>query len=135
MERDLTIGEVAVRLGVGLETIRFYERKGLLEKVPKDASGYRRFDRDSVKRVRFIRRAKELGFTLSEIRELLELRVDSERTCDDVRVVVERKMEDVEARLRALRQIRAALDRMARLCATGSLDGSCPFLDALDHDE
>ncbi len=79
-----TIGEVAKRSGLGLETIRFYERKGLIEEPPRTDSGYRQFPEDVVARIRFIRRAKELGFKLSEISELLSLRVDPDTTCADV---------------------------------------------------
>ena len=82
--KSFTIGQVAKHAGVGVETVRFYERKGLLEEPERKASGYRQFDEKVVDRIRFIRRAKELGFTLKEIKELLELRLDPATTCADV---------------------------------------------------
>jgi len=77
----LTIGQVAKRSGIGIETLRYYERKGLVEEPPRTESGYRQYPEDVVARIRFIRRAKELGFKLSEISELLSLRVDPNTTC------------------------------------------------------
>jgi len=92
----LTIGQVAKRSGIGLETVRFYERKGLVEEPPRTDSGYRQYPENVVARIRFIRRAKELGFKLSEISELLSLRVDPDSTCSDVRQQTEFKIADVE---------------------------------------
>ena len=91
----LTIGKVARLASVGVETVRFYEREGLLDKPPRRRSGYRQYSKDTVSRLRFIRRAKELGFTLKEIRELLTLRIETESTCEDVRIKAEAKINDV----------------------------------------
>ncbi len=92
----LTIGQVAKRSGIGLETVRFYERKGLVEEPPRTVSGYRQYPEDVVSRIRFIRRAKELGFKLSEISELLSLRVDPDTTCADVKKRTELKIAEAE---------------------------------------
>jgi MerR family transcriptional regulator, copper efflux regulator len=82
---SMTIGKVARLGGVGVETVRFYEKKGLIDKPPRRVSGYRQYPKETVQQLRFIRRAKELGFTLKEIKELLALRLDSEKTCADIR--------------------------------------------------
>src|SRR5207247_2671094 len=96
----LSIGQVARLAGVGVETVRFYEREGLLEEPPRRESGYRQYGEDVVARLRFIRRAKELGFTLKEIAGLLALRVDPDTTCADVRQRARTKIADVEAKIR-----------------------------------
>ncbi len=92
----LSIGQLAERAGVGLDTLRYYERRGLLPKPPRTASGYRSFSPDTVHRVQFIRRAQALGFTLKEVEELLALQVDPSTTCGDVRERVEKKVESSE---------------------------------------
>src|SRR6266436_4864358 len=81
----LSIGQVARQAGVGVETVRFYEREGLLEEPPRRASGYRQYDEQVVQRLHFIQRAKRLGFSLKEITELLLLRVDAQTSCDEVK--------------------------------------------------
>src|SRR4028118_999620 len=95
----LTIGQVARRAGIGIETVRFYEREGLLEGPDRRASGYRQYGEDVVRRLRFIRRAKELGFTLREIADLLSLKHDPTATRTDVRERVRAKVEDIEAKV------------------------------------
>ena len=133
MESSVTRGEAARRAGVGVETIRFYERKGLLGITPKDSSGYRRFGEGDISRIRFIRRAKELGFSLSEIRELLDLRVGKGRTCEEVRARAEEKMRDIAQRIESLKKMDSALRRLAALCTRGGPSGDCPLLDALEY--
>ena len=132
-DETVTISEAARRAGVGVETIRFYERKNLLGTTVRDASGYRRFGREDLNRIRFIRRAKDIGFSLAEIRELLDLRVDTGRRCEDVRRKAEAKMSDIEERIRSLEAMEAALRRLAALCIGEGPAGDCPFLDALEH--
>lgn len=129
----LKIGELARASGVGVETLRFYERKGLLDEPPRTDSGYRTYDRRAVRRVRFIRRAKELGFTLHEIDELLALSCDEGATCGDVRRRAEAKIADVEERIRHLTTIRDALVDLAADCHGGGPATDCPFLDHLDR--
>src|SRR5581483_8920968 len=99
--KPLTAGTVARRAGVGVETVRFYEKNGLLEEPARRPSGYRAYDEGTVHRLRFIRRAKELGFTLSEIKELLSLRC-SERPCDDVQSRAEAKVAEIEEKVALL---------------------------------
>ncbi|RMH14262.1 MAG: heavy metal-responsive transcriptional regulator [Planctomycetota bacterium] len=129
----LTIGKVARQAGVGVETIRFYEREGLVEEPARRASGYRQYDPEVVRRVRFIRHAKELGFTLREIKELLELRVEPGCHCGDVLELAEAKIADIDERIRKLRKMRRALAGLTRDCKRGRPTDECPILKALDQ--
>ena len=131
----LTIGKAARLAGVGVETIRYYERRGLIERPPRSrsGSGYRHYTHETVKRIRFIRRAKELGFTLREIEELLALRVASETTCDDIRRRAEAKLCDVEARIASLHKIRSALEELVERCVDVGPASKCPILDVLEE--
>src|SRR5437016_2985690 len=105
----LSIGQVAHRTGVGVETVRFYEREGLLEPPPRRASGYRQYSEQVVKRIHFIKRAQQLGFSLKEITELLMLRVDGQTSCEEVRQRTEAKIAEVERKLVELQHMRQAL--------------------------
>jgi len=130
-----TIGQVAKKAGVGVETIRFYEREGLLEEPPRRASGYRLYSEQVVKRIYFIKRAKLLGFSLKEITELLMLRVDVQTSCEEIKQRTEAKIIEVERKMVELQRMRQALLQVASLC-TGQGPGSrCPMLDALDQQE
>ena len=129
----MRIGELASEAGVGVETLRFYERRGLLEEPPRTGSGYRAYGRRAVRRVRFIRRAKELGFTLREIDELLALSCDEGATCGDVRRRAEANVADVEERIRRLAAIRDALVDLAANCHGDVPASDCPLLDRLDR--
>lgn len=131
----LTIGEVAKAADVGIETVRFYEREGLIVEPPRRQSGYRQYPPDTVRRLRFIRRAKDLGFTLKEIRELLDLRVAPQRSCVDVRALAKAKMADIEAKMLDLARIQAALTELVRTCRGKGPTSECPILDALDEQE
>ncbi len=130
----MTIGTLARRAGVGVETIRFYERKGLVPEPPRSLSGYREYSEEAVARVRFIRRAKDLGFTLREIRELLELRADDSVSCEMVRRRATAKIADIERRIRSLEAVRQALVRLAADCPASGAAGDCPILDAMEGD-
>ncbi len=116
----LSIGQLAEAAGVHVETIRYYERRGLLPEPPRSAGGYRQYGPDDVGRLEFIRRAKALGFTLSEVAELL--RGDSPSDAGSVRSVVLRKLEVIEARQRELAGVRARLARLADICAEPDSD-------------
>lgn len=132
---SLSIGQLARAAEVGVETIRFYEREGLIAEPPRRHSGYREYPPEAVARVRFIRRAKELGFTLKEIAELLTLRVDPEKSCADVRALAKAKVADVEAKMRDLARIKAALEELARACRGKGPTSECPILDAIEQEE
>ena len=113
---SLTIGQLARRADVGVETVRFYEREGLLEEPARRPSGYRQYDEGVVDRLRFIRRAKQLGFTLKEIRELLSLRIDPATTCGDVKSRAEAKLDDIAAKIRSLQRMKRALVKLTKAC-------------------
>lgn len=125
------IGELAKRSGVGVETVRFYEREGLLPEPPRTGGGYRVYDAGAVRRVRFILRAKELGFTLAETKELLELRVIDPDACGDVEATARAKIAVVDARMQELERIRTVLGDLVRACAANERTGECPILDSL----
>ena len=130
----LTIGALAHAAGVGVETIRFYERKGLLPEPPRTQSGYRQYPGDTVDRVKFIRRAQGLGFTLREISELLDLRVDEVAACGPVEVRTREKLEQVNGKIEALRRMETALRRLIEACEAREPTGPCPILAELDHE-
>jgi MerR family copper efflux transcriptional regulator len=128
---SVTIGQLAKAAEVGVETVRFYEREGLLAPPPRKRSGYRQYPRDAIARVRFIRRAKDLGFTLKEILELLELRIDPDKSCADVRAIAKAKIADVDAKIADLVRIKSALETLARACRGKGPTSECPILDAI----
>ncbi len=131
----LSIGQVARRAGVGVETVRFYEREGLLEEPPRRASGYRQYSEQVVARLHFIQRAKLLGFSLKEITELLMLRVDAQTSCEAVKGRTEAKLAEVERKMVELQRMRQALLQVASLCIGQGPTSACPMLDALDQYE
>lgn len=131
----LTTAKLAKEGGVNVETIRYYERHGLLPKAPRTASGYRQFSKDHAIRLRFIRRAQELGFTLREVKELLAIRVRPASSCADVRRKAEAKIADVDQRIRHLQAIREALIEMTATCAGRGPVTNCSILEALNGRE
>ena len=132
---SLTIGQLAKGAGVGVETVRFYERQGLLAEPDRRPSGYRQYDEGVIDRLRFIRRAKELGFTLNEIKELLSLRLDPETTCAGVKQRAETKIADIEEKMRSLRRMKKALVKLTESCGGRGPVDECPILEALDPQE
>ncbi len=127
----MKIGEVAKAAGIGIDAVRFYEREGLLPKPARRPSGYREFTSDVVVSLRFIKRAKELGFSLKEIAELLRLEASEGTTPAEVREHAEAKLEDLEERIRALQRMRRALRKLVESCpGKGSLS-DCSILRAL----
>jgi MerR family mercuric resistance operon transcriptional regulator len=129
--KPMTAGQVARFAGVGVETVRFYEKNGLLEQPTRRPSGYREYDEETVHRLRFIQRAKELGFTLSEIKELLSLRC-SERPCNDVRKRAEAKVAEIEQKVALLLRMKEVLGRLASSCCEQRNKGRCPILEVLE---
>ncbi len=128
----ITIGQVARRTEVGIETIRFYEREGVLEKPDRSASGYRLYREDVIDRLRFIRRAQKLGFTLNQIKELLSLRLDPTTTCADVKQRAEQKMNDVENKIRTLQRMKRALVKLTKACSGRGPTSECPILESIE---
>jgi MerR family copper efflux transcriptional regulator len=134
-DKPLTIGQVARRAGVGVETVRFYERQGLLKDPPRKLSGYREYDEDVVVQLRFIRRAKQLGFTLKEIKELLSLRQDSEAPAAELKSQAEAKIADIEAKIQTLQTMKGALLTLTCACRGQGTVAECPLLHALDRED
>jgi DNA-binding transcriptional MerR regulator len=130
----LTIGKLATLADISTDTLRFYEREGLIAPSSKSAGGYRLYDEDAVVRLRFIKQARDCGFTLTEIQQLLLLRNQSEACCGDVRQrAIEKKLQ-LEAKIRALSAMSKALDHLIADCANEShpING-CPILASLEQ--
>jgi len=130
--QTFTIGQVARESGIGVETVRFYEREGLLEKPARRLSGYREFESEAVARLRFIKQAQRLGFTLREIKELLALKLDPDATRAQVRERAVAKIADIDKRIKELQRMKKALMPLIEACnGKGTLEG-CPILDAIE---
>ena len=128
---SLTIGQLAQRAGVGVETIRFYEREGLIAEPPRRPSGYRDYPLEAVIRIVFIRRAKNLGFSLKEISELLNLRVRPRRNCALVKRNADAKIADIDTKMAGLRRMRRALLELTKACEKRTPTTECPILASL----
>ena len=131
----MTIGQAANHLGVNVQTIRFYEREGLLPRLPRSAAGYRQFDVDVIKRIQFIQHAQDVGFTLREISDLLSLRADSNGSCEDVQCYAEEKIAELEERMAKFQSMKRALENLSAMCESGLPATACPILEALDDDQ
>lgn len=128
----LTIGEVSKRTGIGVEAIRYYEKEGLLQKPARTASGYRQYSQEVIKKLSFIVRAKDLGFTLREISELLEMRPYPKTKCADVKIRAEQKLEDIEGRIKTLQRMKRALKQLTLACDGKGATSECPILECLE---
>lgn len=120
--------------GVNLQTIRFYEREGLLPIPPRLKSGYRVFPETAVHRVRFIKRAQELGFSLKEVRDLLSIQIDPAKDCLDVQRMARAKVADIEAKICMLQSMRQVLSKLAEACPGCGPSSECPILESIDAD-
>jgi MerR family mercuric resistance operon transcriptional regulator len=127
----MRIGTAAEQAGVNVQTLRYYERRGLLPRPPRRESGYREFPDDAVRIVRFIKRAQDLGFTLDEIEELIKLRSDRRRDRSRVRAVAEERVRQVERKIAELKRMKSALTHLIHCCRDGSTL-ECPIIEALD---
>jgi Cu(I)-responsive transcriptional regulator len=127
----MRIGTAAERAGVNVQTLRYYERRGLLPRTPRRTSGYREFPDEAVRVVRFVKRAQDLGFTLDEVEELLHLRHDKRRDRVRVRMVAEKRVKDIERKIAELQAMKQALSHLVHCCADGSTL-ECPIIEALD---
>lgn len=134
-ETTTSIGALSKRSGIGIETIRYYERVGLLIPVGRKTSGYRIFNNDSLKTLRFLKHAQALGFSLSEIKALLKLRANRESRCEDVRNRAAKHLKDVEAKIQSLESIRSVLSKLVRQCQSRKTSDSCPILDCFEDKE
>lgn len=126
------ISEAAEHAGVNVQTLRYYERRGLLPKPPRRGSGYREFPEDAVRIVRFIKRAQELGFSLDEVEQLLRLRHQSGRNRARIRSVAEDKIRQIDRKISELERMKHALQTLVRACHEGTTL-ECPIIEALDR--
>jgi MerR family copper efflux transcriptional regulator len=134
MER-LTIGEVAKQAHVHIETLRYYERTGLIASPPRSESNYRLYPQETVRRVQFIKRAQELGFSLKEITALLALRATPDTPCADMRTRALDKITAIEEKIRALHAMKHALAQLVAACSGQGAITDCPILASLDTEE
>ena len=132
MAASLTIGKLAKAVGVNIQTVRYYERRRLLTPMARRPSGYRLYGEDALRRLRFIKNAQALGFTLHEITELLNLRVSSLARCGDVQRKAQAKLVQVEAKVRDLRALAHALQGLIQTCRAGQPTDRCPILKSLE---
>lgn len=128
----MTTGEVAEQAGVGKQTLRYYEREGLLPEPSRDENGHRNYESDAVRRLYFIRRAKELGFSLGDIEELLSLRAKPGAPNREVKQKTQEKLEETRVRLDDLGRVEAKLEELYEACDGEGTTSECPILDALE---
>ncbi len=133
--RTLKIGQVAKAAGIGIDAVRFYERKGLIEEPRRRPSGYREYTPGVVLRLRFVKRAKELGFSLREIRELLSLKNEPRRGAAEVKRLANGKLADIKDKIATLQRMQEALEKLTRACSGRGSTIQCSILDALDEEE
>ena len=129
---DFTVGQVAREASVNVETIRFYERKGILPNPRRSRSGYRLYSEEDVSRIRFIKRSQDLGFSLREVAELLSLRVEPGTTCRTVLERAEEKLADIEGKIHDLNQMKKALRSLVSQCRGKGPTSQCPILEYLE---
>ena len=127
-----SIGTVSAQTDIGIETIRFYEKKGLLKTPARTPGGYRQYDDEAIQRLLFITRAKALGFTLKEISELLSLQLNSKSRCSDVKKKAQERLHDIDKRISSLQRMRKALNKLVRACDGQGRTDDCPILEALE---
>ena len=128
----LTIGDVVKQANVRIETLRYYEREGLVARPPRSRSNYRLYPEETVRRVQFIKRAQQLGFSLKEIQDLLALRAEPQARCADVRERALAKIRQIEHKLYTLQAMHTALTRLVAACVGQGPITDCPILESLD---
>lgn len=133
--KPLTIGHLAQEVGINLETVRYYERRGLLPKPPRTASGYRMFPPETARRLRFIKRAQDLGFSLKEIRELLALRTSPRTPAGEIKNRAETKIADIDNKIKTLASMKKTLQKLAQSCSACAPISECTILESLDRDD
>ena len=130
----LSIGKIAKRAGISVETIRFYEHKGLLQEPQRKESGYRQYQEEDIRKLVFIQHAKNLGFSLNEIRELMSLQTDSKSTSREVKDLAQHKLHDIEEKIKMLQRMRQTLKHLVDKCPGKGPTSECPILDALANE-
>lgn len=133
MAQTMTRGMIAQRAGIGPETIRYYERIGLLEEPPRNDAGHRVYGLADLNRLLFIKRAQELGFSLEDVRELLELRFQEVPECSHVERRAARRLVDVHQRIRDLQGMEQELRKLIAGCRRNPVKESCPIFDVLEQ--
>lgn len=129
----LTISQVANAANVNLETVRYYEKRGLIVKPPRTESGYRRFPKEAIERITFIKRAQELGFTLEEIKQLLWMS-EQENDAEKVREFTAQKIQEIEAKIHDLMNMKETLEQLSEQCGgSGSSMNQCPIIKAFNE--
>lgn len=129
---QFTIGKLARQSGVGVETVRFYERRGLIKR-PSAAAGFRKYSEEDARRIRFIKRAQGLGFTLKEIKSFFELNSNPRATCSDVRIHAEAKLEEIEEKIRNLKKMKRSLKNLSEACGEGRKAlAQCSVIDCFE---
>lgn len=129
----MRIGQLAAQTGVSVQTVRYYERRGLLKQTIRLASGYRNYSTDAIRRVRFIKRAQELGYTLAEIRSLLQLSQQRPHNTAKARAIVATKISNIEKKIRELQRLRDELVALGRDCGCGVSGQECRVLEQIDY--
>jgi MerR family mercuric resistance operon transcriptional regulator len=130
-----SIGELASQANVHVETLRYYERRGLIPKPHRTVSNYRVYSSDNLRRLKFIKQAQALGFSLSEIKKLLALRATPRARCADVRRYATRKIEDIDAKIHSLARMRKALQNLLDECSGKGPATECPILESLESEQ
>ena len=135
MQRSLTIGKLAKKADVSIDSIRFYERRGLIAEPQRTESNYRVYPLEAADRLRFIKKAQHLGFSLSEIQELLDLSQNPSASKADVKSKTEEKIEDIKSKIQNLNRILKALEQLDKTCDGHGPVRECPILKALATDD
>ncbi|GAV20675.1 MerR family transcriptional regulator, mercuric resistance operon regulatory protein [Mariprofundus micogutta] len=130
-----TIGWVAKEAGVNVQTVLYYERRGLLPTPARSMNGYRVFNDASVRRIRFIKRAQELGFTLKKVIALLALQGEQDASCADVSAMAANHLEDIEAKIHDLERMKKALIPLVEACPKKGALKACPIMDSMEGDK
>lgn len=128
----ITLGNLAKKFNLNRETIRYYERSGLIQAAKRSGSGYRIYDDTSIKTISFILKSKSMGFTLGEIHSLLSLRVTSATRCKEVRAEAEKKIIEIDQKMKDLKSLKKALQGLVGSCLAGATSSVCPIIDNLE---
>ncbi len=130
--KTMTRGELAKECGVNIEALRYYEKRRLIDPPMRSEIGYRLYSKEDAARIRFIRNAQKLGFTLNEILELLKLRVNKNESCESVLKKTKKKLNEVEQKIRGLKSMKKVLKQMIHRCEESTLTSDCPILGSFE---
>lgn len=133
--KKLTIGKIAEKANVNIQTLRYYERRNILKPTKREQSGYRLYDEEALARLRFIKFAQNLGFSLRDIKALLTLRTDNESKCRQTKKIAEEKLAEIERKIADLENMRRALKGLIGQCETRNVTDACPILASVKFGE